>query len=401
MHCAAGGPSVEARTAQAERTGRSGADCGRGADTAGGALAAVTALVETDADLDAFLRGCADVVGIDTEFLRERTFFPIAALYQLAGDPGVALVDACSEHDFDALKTLLVDAATTKVMHSCSEDLEVMDCHLGIRPVNLMDTQVAHAFVSPDFGRSYAALVEHYLGVVLDKHETRSNWLRRPLSAAQLEYAREDVTYLGAMWSRMRERLVEAGRFAWFREEMTGIVQRPEANPEDYYLGMKRAWRLAPRELAALRRMAAWREREARRRDVPRARTVRDEHLVAIAEAPAPSRGTIFGLMPPGVARRYADDLLDAYARGREEPAPAAPPRPLSTREGGVLKAMRDFARERADALGMAPELLSRKRLLEACVRHFRDRGELPGSLGWRLELVGERFGDLLRSSGP
>ena len=355
-------------------------------------------LLETDAELGAFARGCGALVGLDTEFMRESTFYPIAALYQLAGDAGVGLVDACSDQSFEGLRRLLEDPAVTKVMHSCSEDLEVFECHLGVQPATLVDTQVAHAFVTPEFGRSYAALVEHYLGVDLPKQQTRSNWLRRPLSEAQLDYARADVAHLRELWERMRERLVDAGRLDWFEDEMNSVLGRPDADPEHYYLGMKRAWRMAPRQLAALRRLSAWREAEARRRDVPRARTVRDEHLLALAESPSPTRALVFGMLPKGVARRYADDLLRAHAEGLREDAPPVPAPPLSPREGGVLKAMRDFARSRAEALGIAPELLARRRVLEACIRHFRDYRELPGSLRWRLELVGERFAELLQA---
>ena len=355
-------------------------------------------LLATDDATDTFLAGCGAVVGLDTEFMRERTFYPIAALYQVAGDTGIGLVDACGDQSFDALRRLVADPGVTKVMHACSEDLEVIDTHLGVRPAGLVDTQVAHAFLAPEFAMSYAALVERYLGVALPKQQTRSNWLRRPLSEAQIEYARADVAYLRQLWAHMRARLDEAGRLGWFEDEMASVLGRAEADPEEYYLGMKRAWRMAPRQLAALRRLSAWREAEARRRDVPRARTVRDEHLVTLAEARSPSRALVFRLLPKGIARRYADDLLRAHAEGLEDDAPPVPEPPLSPREGGVVKAMRDFARSRAEALGIAPELLARRRVLEACVRHFRDYRELPGSLRWRLELVGERFSELLRA---
>lgn len=278
-------------------------------------------LIAADDALDAFLDGCGPVVALDTEFMRESTFYPIAALYQVAGDGGIGLVDARAEQDFAALRGLLEDAAVTKVMHSCSEDLEVFECHLGARPAGLVDTQVAHAFLTPEFGKSYAGLVEHYLGVDLPKQQTRSNWLRRPLSDAQLDYARADVAHLRELWTRLRDRLVETGRLRWFEDEMVAVLGPRDANPEEYYLGMKRAWRMEPRQLAALRRLSAWREAEARRRDVPRARTVRDEHLVVLAEARSPTRALVFRLLPQGIARRYADELLRAHAEGMEEEA--------------------------------------------------------------------------------
>ena len=181
-------------------------------------------LLATDGATDTFLAGCGAVVGLDTEFMRERTFYPIAALYQVAGDTGIGLVDACAEQRFDGLRRLVADPGVTKVMHACSEDLEVIDTHLGVRPAGLVDTQVAHAFLAPEFARSYAALVERYLDVALPKQQTRSNWLRRPLSEAQLEYARADVAYLRELWAHMRGRLAESARLGWFEDEIHGYL---------------------------------------------------------------------------------------------------------------------------------------------------------------------------------
>ena len=351
-------------------------------------------LIETDSALQSVIDRCGDLVGIDTEFIRTETFFPIPALYQLSGDDGVSLIDAQADQSFAGLKSLLTDDARTKIMHASSEDLEVIEHHLDVVPVNLVDTQLAHAFLSPHFSKSYQGLVEEYLAIKLPKHETRSNWLRRPLTDEQIAYAREDALHLVSLWSTMRDLLAEQGRLSWFDEEMTRTLERPVDDPYSYYRGMKRASVMSPQQLAVLKRLSVWRELEARRRNVPRARTVWDAHLVAIAETVSVTRGFLYDLLPQSVARRYADEILDAHDRGTEEDElPQALPAPVTQREGQVIKDMRDFGRGRALELGIAPELLARRREVEACVLRFRGDGDLPVSMrGWRAPFVGKRF---------
>ncbi len=363
----------------------------------------VSPLVETDDDPRWDLRPCGNIVGVDTEFMRTRTFYPIPALYQIGGADGVRLIDAQARQSFEPLRALLTDAARTKVMHSWSEDMEMIDRHLGLRPVAVVDTQVAHAFLGADISKSYAGVVENYLGLALSKQETRSDWLRRPLSDRQLVYAKEDAAHLVPLWSRMRERLVARGRLPWFEDEMSMMLARPEPDPREYYRGMKGAGRLRLRNLAVLRTLATWREREARRRDVPRAYIVSDEDLVAVAEAAPVSRDDLLRMLPRGARRRYADAILSACAQGWKEHDAEPPdplPGPLSRREQAVVKRMRDVVRAASDKLGLAPELLGRRRLIEACVRRFFATGDLPEALlGWRAPLLGERFLQLLRSS--
>ena len=363
----------------------------------------ISALVESDDDPRWDLGPCGDTVGVDTEFMRTRTFYPIPALYQLGGADGVRLIDAQARQSFAPLGALLRDAARTKVMHACSEDLEMIDRHLGLRPVAVVDTQVAHAFLAADISKSYAAVVETYLGLLLSKRETRSDWLRRPLSDRQLAYAKEDAAHLVPLWSLMRERLLALGRLSWFEDEMSMMLARPEPDPREYYRGMKGAGRLRPANLAALRSLATWREREARRRDLPRGYVVRDEVLVAVAEAFPLSRDTLRGILPRGAGRRYADAVLSACAEGwkEHERAPLDPlPAPLSRRERALVKRMREIVRTISESHGMAPELLGRRRLVETCVRRFFATGELPETLlGWRAPLLGERFRELLRTA--
>ena len=360
-------------------------------------------LIEADDDPRWDFAPCGDTIGIDTEFMRTRTFYPIPALYQIGGADGVRLIDAQARQSFDPLRALLTDAGRTKVMHACSEDMEMIDRHLGLRPAAVVDTQIAQAFLGPDISKSYASVVETYLGIALSKRETRSDWLRRPLSDRQLAYAREDAAHLVPLWSRIRERLAELGRLSWFEDEMATTLARPAPDPRQYYRGMRGAQRLRPGNLAVLRALATWREREARRRDLPRGHVVRDDVLVAVAATAPVSRDGLLQVLPHGARRRYADAMLSACVRGwkgRDRAPPEPLPRPLSRHQRAAAKRMRDVVRETSDRLGLAPELLGRKRLIEACVRRYFATGDLPEAmLGWRAPLVGERFLDLLRAS--
>lgn len=360
------------------------------------------ALITRDADIDACVGSLGDVVGLDTEFIRVRTFYPIPAIYQLAGEAGVALVDAQAPATFGALKTLLLDPTRTKVVHGCSEDLEVIDTHLGLRPANLVDTQLAHAFLEPDFSPSYAKLVERYLGLTLGKHETRSDWLQRPLSDDQLRYAREDVAYLREIWARQREALRHAGRLDWFVEDMEAMLNVPLATPDTWFATMKGTWRLDCRARRVLRNLVRWREQEARRRDIPRAHTVRDEHLLVLARHDRLGVADIAAVLPRRTARRYGKILATVHRQGLDDKdsVPAAT-RPLNRRDGEVVKALRDAGRRQSKHLGIAPELLARKRDLESDFRHFRVHRELPERYrnGWRRDVVADSFAGILSAS--
>ena len=344
---------------------------------------------------------CSPVVGLDTEFQRINTFFPIVGLYQLASPAGLWLVDPLAIDDWTSLKRLLEDPSCVKVLHSCSEDLDLIRHHLGVGLCNLFDTQLAHAFLSEHFNMGYAALAEAVLGIELPKQQTRSDWLRRPLSVAQRRYACEDVAYLPELHRRLRGELKARGRLPWFEEETSrreaGWRSGLCADPREYYVGVKGAWRLLPEELGALQSLCAWREARAQDEDRPRQWVVGDECLLEFARKPALPRSLIDSQLPRRAARRYGSALMQAHQLGRKAPVARTLPRPLSRGQAAALKELRDLGRRRAQALGLAPELLSRKRDLEACLRHYAAEGVLPDFYrGWRKEVIGADFSAVL-----
>ncbi len=342
-----------------------------------------------------------DLLGLDTEFLRTNTFYPLPGLYQVVSNDQVYLVDPLTIDEWAPLVDVLEDGDRVVVMHACGEDLELMMHHLGARPARVFDTQLANAFVSTDFALSYTNLVGVHIGAELGKAQTRTNWRKRPLTEAQVRYACEDVAHLLELHERLSERLDTLGRNRWFEETMSAHGRYDQADPDEYYRGIRRAWRLKGDDLAVLRQLTGWRERMARAEDVPRNRVVWDEHLVEFAERRELSERHIWDLLPKPVARRYAQQLVAEHRAGREEaPLPKLEP-PLSQRQGEVSKQMREVARARAEQEAMSQELLARKRDVESCIRHYSQTGELSAEYsGWREPLVGASFRDLLARLG-
>ncbi|HSG88894.1 MAG TPA: ribonuclease D [Pseudomonadales bacterium] len=367
------------------------------------AAAAVAAAIDVtdDAALAALCERAraAGVVIMDTEFERTDTFYPRIALIQMAIDGQVWLVDPLAITDTAPLRALLEDAAVEKVMHSLSEDMEVLNYWSGARPVAMFDTQLAAAFLGGRFGMGYGELVKSEFGIELDKGETRSNWFNRPLTASQHHYACLDVVYLGAVHARQRLRLEATGRIDWLLEEgrsnVADVLDRPGA--EHAWKGVKGAANLSGRPLAALQRLAAWRDQQARDLDRPRSRVARDEHLTELARAlPAAVDDLRGGVLPHGMVKRWGPELqemVDAARALPEDALPEALPPPLSRSEGEMLKTLRQAARDCAAELGLAEELLARKRLIE---QWLLDAEPVPSAFrGWRWPLVGDRLAAL------
>ncbi|HET6471793.1 MAG TPA: ribonuclease D [Pseudomonadales bacterium] len=344
------------------------------------------------------------VVGIDTEFIRTRTFYPIAALYQVATETERAIVDPLTVTQWGSFKALLEDRGVVKVMHACSEDLEVFARHLDAMPTSLFDTQIAASFLGAEYSPSYAELVRRHTGTELGKHETRSDWLARPLRAEQLRYAIEDVEFLLPIHRAQAAALERLGRTAWCQEEIGQRLGYAPVEPDLAYLNLRISWRGDRRGLARLRAMCAWRERYARDKDLPRGHVVKDQQLVELASQRSVDRETIVRVLEPPAARRHGKELLGLVEQADALPddaLPAALEAPLTTAESRMLKELKAIGAECARGLGIAEELLSRRRDLEKCLRTIRADGRLPDNfLGWRRALVGDAFAAKLSAMG-
>jgi ribonuclease D len=347
------------------------------------------------------------VIAMDTEFVRERTFYPIAALIQVYDGQTVYLVDPASCDDYTPFKTLLLNPAVTKVLHSCSEDLEVFKAMLDAVPANVFDTQLACAFLGGGLSLGYHKLVLEQFGVELPKTETRSDWMQRPLSQSQVDYAVDDVRYLITLYETQRSALEANGKWEWFASDSEQLLQAADRgnNFSDYYKKIKGAWKCSSRELALLQRLCEWRERECRRRDMPRGWVLHDNTLRSIvAEQPdSPvSLADIEGVNK-GTVKRYGEFVLEqveAVSRIPESELPPRLPAPPGRDKSSLMKSLKAFVSNRAEQLGIAPELLARKKDYEAMVQRNPDPHSSRLCSGWRQALIGNDMLMMVEESG-
>ena len=353
-------------------------------------------MITTDADLAAACGrwSAAGVIGVDTEFFRERTYYPLPALVQVADRDGVVLVDPLGMSDFTPLADLLTASSVVTLMHACGEDLDVLELLTGAPPGRIFDTQLAGAFAGHGFSLSYRGLVDALLGVVLDKGETRSDWRRRPLSPAQLRYAALDVEYLLPVHRRLSRELAALGRADWLEEELEHQrrARAEDKQPEAAYVKIRRRARLSPVRHAVLRALSQWRETEARARDIPRRHLLTDEVLIALAKAPAldaVSLGQIQGVSERAAAR-YGRAITACIETARRQ-GPADPDSAVDLRPyAGIFERLKQIVRRVADTLNLPPELLASRRGLEALVISVLKNGsDLPREFqGWRFDVI-------------
>lgn len=364
-------------------------------------------LIESDARLREVLaaNAGADAVAMDTEFMRRNTFYPKVALLQLCFDGSAWLVDPLAIDDLAPLQALMADPERVKVLHSPSEDLEVFKCWLGELPRPLFDTQRAAALLGRDFGLGYRALVQQVCDVDLPKDETRSDWLQRPLSEAQCQYAAQDVVYLLAVYRALRDECRAAGKLEWLLADGADAVAAQDGAPASYYPRIKSAWKLDRQQLGVLAALCQWREQTARVKDKPRSWIIDDQACLQIARGTPESLAELRDQveLPAAAIRRYGDAIVEVVAQQRGVPASDLPdrlPGPLSARQREQSKKLKRRARAIAGELEVAPEILLQSRDYEALLREAEGRG--PGEppvhwQGWRGEAVIQPLRELLR----
>lgn len=332
------------------------------------------------------------VIALDTEFVRERTFWPKLALIQMSAGDTAVLVDPLQSPDADPLGTMLSDPDRTVLMHSASEDLTALRPLQPGPMLGLYDTQLAAAFAGLGPGVGYQSLVSQLTGTHLDKQETRSNWLARPLSARQIDYALDDVRYLAAMHALLDARLAERGYRDWHREDCrrmaeAGWLAEPDHQPQ---LAFRNAARWPLPAQALLRRMLLWREQSARERDLPRRWVIEDEALATAAVDPDHAAARLAARLdagPPG-RRRALQPLLNLAARPLTEAeidttTPISDPRDPAVR--AISKRLRAQVQAQAERLDLPPGLLCPRRAIDA----LAESGQWPAELtGWRQELL-------------
>ena len=354
--------------------------------------------ITATADLEAF---CARIssepfITVDTEFMRETTYWPKLCLVQVASEKDAAVIDPLAPGmDLSPLWALLADEKIVKVFHAARQDIEIFH-NLGVIPRPVFDSQVAA--MAAGFGEqiAYDALVRQMLKIEVDKSSRFTDWSRRPLSEAQIVYAAGDVTHLAALYPKLRARLERDGRLSWVAEEMAQL-----SDPALYDTDPEKAWRrLKPRRftakyLAVFKGVAAWRERTAQERDQPRGRILKDEAIDELAtQAPADLDGlNRLRAAPKGFANsRFGQDLLaaikaalvdpEAYAPKIDKPSsPSGPP------PGAVVELLKVLLKSRSEDAGVAAKLIATVPDLEKIAAD--DTAPVAALQGWRRELFG------------
>lgn len=356
-------------------------------------------LVTTAGDLDQLCRrlSAEEFVTVDTEFMRERTYWPELCVVQLAGDHDVAVIDAQAEGiDLTPLGALLADTNVLKVFHAARQDIEIFVLRFGAVPTPLFDTQIAAMVAGFGDQVGYDALVSGLTGRPIDKAHRFSDWSARPLTPAQIAYAANDVTHLRDVYRRLRSRLDHDNRLEWVAEEMAALsnVGLYRADPET-------AWeRLKPRSgnrrfLGRLQTLAAWREREAQRVNIPRQRVLRDEALTEIA-ATAPADAAALARVR-GISRGFAEgpmgeSLMRVIAAVQDVPDSALPPAPPARdtpRASPALVALlKVLLQAKCEQNHVAPRLIASSDEIDRLV--LEDSPDIPALHGWRREVFGE-----------
>lgn len=339
----------------------------------------------------------ADFVALDTEFMRESTYFPKLCLVQIATAGHCVLIDPLAVPDLQPLWDFLNDHGRIKVLHAARQDLEVLSVAMrGALNGPIFDTQIAAALLGHPAQIGYGSLVAERLGQKLEKGHTRTDWSRRPLSAEQLRYAEDDVRYLVPLYLNLRDALQEAERTPWLYEE-TRELEDPalhRTEPEAAWKRLKGLDRLRPEQRATAKLLAHWREEMAIKHDKPRGWILADDALREIAERLPGSARDLENVrtLPAGVVRRRGEELLTLVTKGREragsEPAATMPPRPEPRQLALVTKLM-NLARTTAEQLEISPELLVTRRDVERLV--FSNRTDRL-STGWRKAVIGDRL---------
>lgn len=354
--------------------------------------------------LEAFVERArsSSVLAIDTEFLREKTYYAKLCLLQMATDDEVVIVDPFAVKNLAALTPLLQDESVVKLFHAGGQDLEILYRVTGVLPAPVFDTQIAAALLGHTMQVGYGALVHSLCGVSLKKTDSFTDWSRRPLSESQLEYAADDVIYLPEMYRIMRNRLETKGRLAWLANDFSELSDpaRYEEDPRLRYRRLKRGSSLSRQQLSAAREAAAWREVEARKRDIPRKWVITDEQIVEVCKREARTIDELFMVrgMRERLTTRDARALVACMKAGMDLPSEQWPELDRASKSEPNVDAQLDLmtalVRLRARENDIAMQALASHSDLAQVARGYTEGVDVLR--GWRRAMVGEELLELL-----
>ncbi|NOQ87647.1 MAG: ribonuclease D [Gammaproteobacteria bacterium] len=364
-------------------------------------------LIESSSQMDELLKQLNDVtlIAVDTEFFRETTYYPQLALVQIATDSIVACIDPLAFDAKPALKNILLDDNITKIFHSCSQDLEVLFYYLGETPGAIYDTQIANALLTKHHQVGYASLVENELGTALDKSQTRTNWLQRPLTQKQIQYAGDDVLYLYQLQNVLDEKLQQLGRKTWFDEESSKLVDTEnnyQVAEENLWRRVKGATRLNRNKLAIVQSIAKWREHLAQQKDRTRRKILADDIVVDLAFSAPDNVQTIDQVIGNKYSFKQQEiqQLLEAIEAAIQTPTEQCPDNRFDILNGEqkvTLKALQQAVNDKAEELGISAAILSSKKELERLILSHdqadtAQSSELNIMQGWRQRCIGQQL---------
>ncbi len=345
----------------------------------------------------------ADCVALDTEFVRERTYYPQLCLLQLAFDERLVLIDPLAGLDLAPLFECLQRPGLVKILHAARQDFEIFYLLGGFVPAPVFDTQLAAACLGLGDQLSYTRLVAMELGADLGKSHARTNWSRRPLSAAQLRYAADDVEYLLQLYPVLRDRLRARHRERWLDDAFRQLADPHlyEVRPAEAWRRVRAARRLKGSKLTRLRRLAAWREELAMERDLPRRWVLSDDALLALASHDGSDPDALRQIpgVPEKLLRAHGETLCGLLKRAETEEtgAPTSDNAGRSGRDQRELKRLAELVKSEAQKIGTSPALLATRSDLKSFLAQPGDSALLQG---WRKEVIGEKLLGALEAEG-
>lgn len=361
-----------------------------------------TQYIDNTPDLVALCQSLAEAewLAIDTEFVREKTYFSQLCLVQISDGEQISLIDTIAIEDLTPLCELLENPSITKVLHSASQDLEIFFQLRGIVPEPLFDTQIAAALLGQPGQVSYAAMVEKYYDVQLDKSHSRTDWSRRPLSQAQLVYAADDVNYLGKIYHLQLQELEKRGRLEWHRELCDNLSSKEnyENPPSMAWQRIKGHGRMKPGQLVVLHALAAWREESAQSSNIPRRWVLADDCLIDLSyKQPVKLESLSECKLSDKQVARHGKKLVEVISNALTTPESDWPQTVEqyvpSNAEKKLTKKLMQLVQEIAAEQDIDPSYIGRRRDIEQLVRGNPDLSLLDG---WRYELAGKRLVDTI-----
>lgn len=353
-----------------------------------------------------------NLIAVDTEFFRETTYYPQLALVQIATDNIVACIDPLAFDAKTGLQKVLLDQAVTKIFHSCSQDLEVLFYYLGEAPSPIYDTQLANALLSDHHQVGYATLVENELGLQLDKSQTRTNWLQRPLTEKQIQYAGDDVFYLYQLHHKLENQLQHKGRKAWFDEDARAFScdeNSFQVVTDTLWKRVRDSSKLNRKQLAVVQSVALWREELAQLKDKTRRKALADDIIIQLAVNPPESLDKLNGILG---RRAHLDemetkrlfDVIQNTLQLPEEKWPDNRFNSLDAAQKQLLKKLQHMVNAKAEELGISSAVLYSRKDLEKLLTAKDNAGESSSaestnSHNWRYQVLGQYLMDTVKNA--